>query len=238
VNLLDDSPSGTQAGFIAAMTAEAKTQGYDGYALDLALGGAPTNLAIGYANDGLKMQSFLGAFRAALHAEQKILAVAVVPNDVKQSCTSYGNGVFDIQQLGKYVDLVMLEAYGTSFGTASATCPASYADPESCFLDAGSVFGPFANGVDLLCAATTQTNQMTVMMNASPTMTNPFAGQAVSLVESYGIPSISVFPEINKEAADGGYVIYDPTGLQPSGSDWFTLMSGFLAGTEQSASRR
>jgi hypothetical protein len=232
VNLLDDSPAGTQAGFISAMATEAKTKGYDGYVLDLALGGAPTNLQIGYANDGVKMQGFLGAFRAALHAQQMLLAVAIVPNDVKQSCTSYGNGVFDLQQLGKYVDLVMLEDYGSSFGTASPSCPTSYTDPTSCFLDAGSVFGPFANGVDLLCADTTQNNQMTVMMNASPGMTNPFAGQAISLVESYGIPSISVFPEINKEAADGGYVIYDPTGLQPSGSDWFTLTAAFLAAKE------
>jgi hypothetical protein len=231
VNILNDSPAGTQAGFITAMVGEAVAKSYDGYALDLAMGGAPTALAIDYAGSGAKMETFLGAFRAALHAHRMVLTLAFVPNDVKQSCSSYGNGVFDLLQLGRYVDLAMLEAYGTTLGAGSSSCPTSYTDPAACF--PGSVFGPFANGVDLLCANTAQQAQMTVMMNASPNATNPFAGAAIALVEQYGIPSVSLFPQINKDgvASDGGpgYAIYDSTGISPAGTDWFTLLEGFMS---------
>jgi hypothetical protein len=154
--------------------------------------------------------------------------LALVPNDVEQSCTSYGTGVFDLRQLGRYVDLAMLEAYGTTMGTSSSsTCPASYTDPPGCYT--GSVFGPFANEVDLLCSNTAQQAQMTVMMNASPSMTNSFAGSALALVTSYGIGSVSLFPQINTAGDGGSYVIYDSTDFSPKGSDWFTLLSDFLA---------
>jgi hypothetical protein len=228
IDLLDDTPPGTQASFVTSMIEEAKTKHYDGYALDLAMGGAPSGLIIDQALYGAKMESFLGAFRRALHDEMLVLTLAFVPNDVEQSCTSYGNGVFDLRQLGRYVDLAMLEAYGTTMGpSSSSSCPASYTDPPGCY--AGSIFGPFANEVDLLCSNTAQQAQMTVMMNASPSMTNPFAGNALDLVTNYGIGSVSLFPQINTAGDGGSYVIYDSTNLSPTGSDWFTLLSHFLA---------
>jgi hypothetical protein len=247
INILDDSPPGTQAGFISAMVSEATTKNFDGFTLDLAMGGAPAGLIIDSEHYGTKMETFLGAFRAALHAHKMVLLLAFVPNDVKQSCTSYGNGVFDLLQLGRYVDLAMMEAFGTTLGTGGSTCPKNYTDPTGCF--GGDIFAPFANDVDLLCANTAQQPQMTVMMNASPTMTNPFAGDAMALVESYGIPSVSLFPQVNMnkdpgdagngdDAGEGGdaesraeatYAIYDSTGMSPAGTDWFTLLSAFLA---------
>ena len=227
IDILDDSPSGTQATFISAMVNEAQSKSYDGYALDLAMGGAPAGLIVNRAHYGAKMETFLGSFRSALHQQKMVLTVALVPNDVEQSCTSYGTGVFDLLQLGRYVDLTMLEAYGTTMGTGSSRCPASYSDPAACF--SGNIFGPFADAVDLLCANTAQQAQMTVMMNASPSMTNPFAGSALALVESYGIGSVSVFPQINTAGDGGSYSIYDSTGISPAGADWFTLLSAFLA---------
>ena len=227
VNILDDAPPGTQASFISSMIHEAQSKGYDGYALDLAMGGAPAGLIIDRAHFGTKMETFLGSFRQALHEQHMVLTLALVPNDAQQSCTSYGNGVFDLFQLGRYVDLTMLEAYGTTMGTSSSRCPASYSDPPTCY--AGQIFGPFSNAVDLLCSNTAQQAQMTVMMNASPTMTNPFAGSALALVEAYGIGSVSVFPQINTAGDGGSYSIYDSTGLSPAGADWFTLLSAFLA---------
>ena len=227
IHILDDTPSGTRAGFISSMVHEAQTKGYDGYALDLAMGGAPAGLVIDHAHYGAKMVSFLGGFRQALHDQKMVLSLALVPNDVQQSCTSYGNGVFDLLQLGRYVDLAMLEAYGTTMGASASSCPASYVEPTGCY--PGNIFGPFSNAVDLLCSNTAQQAQMTVMMNASPSMTNPFAGTALALVESYGIGSVSVFPQINTAGDGGAYSIYDSTGITPAGTDWFTLLSRFLA---------
>jgi hypothetical protein len=227
VNILNDSPPGTQSSFISSMVQEAVTKKYDGYSLDLAMGGAPANLNIDRETYGTKMENFLGAFRQALHDKKMVLTLAFVPNDVEQSCTSYGNGVFDLRELGRYVDLAMLEAYGTTFGTPDKSCPASVTDPAGCYT--GSVFGPFVNEVNLLCSYTFQQSQMTVMMNASPMTTNPFAGQAMALVESYGIQSVSLFPQINHDEPDGGYLIYDSTGISPAGTNWFTLLSQFLA---------
>jgi spore germination protein YaaH len=77
------------------------------------------------------METFLGSFRQALHQQSMVLTMALVPNDTQQSCTSYGNGVFDLVQLGRYVDLTMLEPYGTSMGTSSSRCPAPYSDPPA-----------------------------------------------------------------------------------------------------------
>jgi hypothetical protein len=228
VNILNDSPAGTQSSFISSMVEEAESKKYDGYALDLAMGGAPAGLDIDRQSYGAKMESFLGAFRHALHERKMVLTLALVPNDVEQSCTSYGNGVFDLRELGRYVDLAMLEAYGTSFGTPDKSCPASFTDPPGCYT--GSVFGPFVNEVNLLCANTAQQAQMTVMMSASPMATNPFAASAMALVMSYGIDSVSLFPQLNKDEPDGGYLIYDSTDISPAGTTWFALLSQFLAG--------
>jgi hypothetical protein len=228
VNILDDSPPGTQASFVSSMVGEAEAKGYDGYALDLAMGGAPVGLVIDQALYGAKMVAFLGGFRQALHDRKLVLTVAIVPNDVEQSCTSSGSGVLDLTQLGRYVDLTMLEAYGSSLGSGASACPATYTDPVGCYT--GSVFGPFANAVDLLCSNTAQAAQMTVMMNASPSMTNPFAGNALALVQSYGIESVSLFPQINTAGDGGSYAIYDTTGIRPAGTDWFTLLSTFVGG--------
>jgi hypothetical protein len=233
VTLLNDTPPGTQAGFITSMVNEGVTKKYDGFALDWAMGGATMALTIDFPRYAIKMQNFLGAFRSALHAKGMVLTLAMVPNDVKQACISYGNGVFDLQQLGKYVDLAMMEAYGTTFGSGGTSCPKNYTDPPSCF--GGNIFAPFTNDVDLLCANTAQMGQMTVMMSASPQMTNPFAGQAMALVKQYGIPSVSLFPEINTDKVDGGsgpdgtYAIFDSTGISPAGTDWFALLTDFLA---------
>ena len=41
LNILTDTPAGTRLGFITSMVNEAVTKGYDGYALDWEMGGAP-----------------------------------------------------------------------------------------------------------------------------------------------------------------------------------------------------
>jgi hypothetical protein len=226
LNIITDSPTGTQAGFITSMVSEGVTKHYDGYALDLEMGGAPAGQVISYAQHGAEMESFLAAFKSALHAQGMILTVAFVPNDVKQSCTSYGNGVWDLTELGKNVDLAMLEDYATTLGTASTSCPATFSDPSSCY--AGTVFGPFSNEVDQLCT-TLLPSSVNITMNAWSMMTNPFAGSAMSLVETYGIRSVGLFPQINNDGPGGSYSIFESNGIAPAGDDWFTLLATFLA---------
>jgi hypothetical protein len=215
-----DAPSS----FISSMVQEGVTKKYDGYALDWEMGGGTPNVDDGTYD--AKMEAFLGAFKAALNAHGMILSIAIVPNDIKQSCTSYGNGVFDLTQLGNSVDLVMLEDYATSLGTPASSCPAGYKDPAGC-LGLTSVFLPFADEVALLCS-TLKPGTVNIILNSSPMFTNPFAGGAVSVVEAYGVASIGLFPQINANGPGGTYAVFDATGIQPSGSDWFTLLAGFL----------
>ena len=191
LNILTDSPTGTQSGFIASMVSEAVTKGYDGYALDWEMGGAPAGQIID-ASNGAQMVAFLDAFKAALHAHGMILTVAFVPNDVMQSCTSYGNGVWDLTTLGEHVDLAMLEDYATTLGPATTSCPASFNDPPGCY--PGTVFGPFSDEVDLLCVSMLR-SRLNITMNAWSQMTNPFAGDAMSLLESYHVRSVGLFPQ-------------------------------------------
>jgi hypothetical protein len=225
IAIIGDSPAGTQAGFITSMVNEAVKKKYDGYVLDWEMGGAPAGQVIDYATYGTKMESFLSAFGGQLHAHGMMLAVAIVPNDIKQSCTSYGNGVWDLKVLGDDVDLAMLEDYATTLGTASASCPASYSDPSGCFT--GTVFGPFANEVGLLCADM-KPGSVNIIMNAYSAMTNPFAGGAVSLLEAYGVKSAGLFPQVNSDGPGGSYEIYETKGIQPAGTTWFALLHGFL----------
>jgi hypothetical protein len=215
-----DAPSS----FISSMVAEGVTKKYDGYVLDWEMGGGTP-----YVDDGTyaaKMEAFLGAFKSALNAHGMILAVAIVPNDIKQSCTSYGNGVFDLTQLGSNVDLAMLEDYATSLGTPASSCPAGYQDPAGCD-GLTSVFLPFADEVALLCS-TMKPGTVNIILNSSASFTNPFAASAVSTVRAYGVASIGLFPQINANGPGGAYAIFDATGIQPAGSDWFTLLAAFL----------
>ena len=226
LNIITDTPAGTLAGFITSMVSEGATKHYDGYVLDWEMGGAPAGQVISYGEHGAKMESFLAAFGAALHAQGMILGVAFVPNDVMQSCTSYGNGVWDLTELGKNVDLAMIEDYATTLGAASTTCPATFTDPSACY--PGTVFGPFSNEVDQLCT-TLAPSSVNITMNAWSMMTNPFAGSAMSLVETYGIKSVGLFPQINSDGPGGAYSIFESNGIAPAGADWFSLLATFLA---------
>ena len=225
LNIITDTPAGTQAGFITSMVSEGAAKQYDGYALDLEMGGAPAGQVIDYADHGAKMESFLAAFKAALHAQGMILTVAFVPNDVKQSCTSYGNGVWDLTELGNNVDLAMLENYATTLGTASTSCPASFSEPAGCY--SGTVFGPFSDEVDLLCVSMVPAS-INITMNAWSQMTNPFAGDATSLLQSYGVQSVGLFPQINADGPGGSYAVFESNGMAPAGTDWFSLLTTFL----------
>ena len=207
------------------MVTEAVAKQYDGYALDLEMGGAPAGQVVDYADHGAKMESFLGTFKAALHAHGMILTVAFVPNDVKQSCTSYGNGVWDLTQLGQNVDLAMLEDYATTLGTPSASCPASFSDPAGCY--PGTVFGPFADEVDQACSGMVPSS-VNITMNAWSQMTNPFAGSAMSMLQSYGIQSVGLFPQINADGPGGSYAVYESNGIVPAGMDWYSALATFL----------
>ena len=170
------------------------------------------------------MGAFLAAFKTALHAKGMTLSIAFVPNDVKQSCTSYGNGVWDLTELGKNVDLAMLEDYAATLGTPAASCPATFTDPSGCYT--GTVFGPFVDEVDLLCVSMLP-SRLNITMNAWSLMTNPFAGEAMSLLESYRVRSVGLFPQINSDGAGGTYAIYESNGMTPSGTTRFTLLAKF-----------
>jgi hypothetical protein len=91
------------------------------------------------------------------------------------------------------------------------------------------VFGPFSNEVDLLCVSM-QPASVNVTMNAWSMMTNPLAGTAMSLLESYGVRSVGLFPQLNADGPGGSYDVFETDGMVPAGTTWFALLAKFLSG--------
>ena len=87
-------------------------------------------------------------------------------------------------------------------------------DPAGCY--PGTVFGPFSDEVDQLCT-TMLPSSVNITMNAWSQMTNPFAGPAMSLLESYGIQSVGLFPQINDDGPGGSYAVFESNGIAPAG---------------------
>jgi hypothetical protein len=213
-----------QASFISSMVTEATTKNYDGYNLDWEMSQSGTP----YATYGAQLISFLASFKSALHGAGMILTFDVVDFNVLQSNCSGGIGPVDLTQLGPVVDLAIVEDYNSTFGTASSTCPATLPDPLLCN-------ETFMDDLNFMCAYL-PANVVSIGMNACSTTvpscgggTNTIAPEALSAIEGYGIKSVAIFPEGNSDGPSGGYAIYDPNGITPTGTTWFSLLSGFLS---------
>jgi hypothetical protein len=212
-----------QASFISSMVTEATTKSYDGYNLDWEMSQSQTT----FATYGTELISFLGSFKSALHAAGMILTYDVVDFNVVQSNCSGGNGPVDLTQLGPVVDLAIVEDYNSTLGTASSACPATLEDPLPCNQT-------FMDDLNFMCAYL-PANVVSIGMNACSTTvpscgggTNTIAPEALSALEAYGIKSVAIFPEGNSDGPSGSYAIYDSNGV-PTGTTWFSLLSGFLS---------
>jgi hypothetical protein len=213
-----------QASFISSMVTEATTKNYDGYNLDWEMSQSQTT----FATYGTELISFLDSFKSALHAAGMILTYDVVDFNVLQSNCSGGIGPVDLTQLGPVVDLAIVEDYNSTFGTASNACPATLPDPLLCNQT-------FMDDLNFMCAYL-PANVVSIGMNACSTTvpscgggTNTIAPEALSAIETYGIKSVAIFPQGNSDGPSNGYAIYDPNGITPTGTTWFSLLSGFLS---------
>jgi Glycosyl hydrolases family 18 len=217
-NIISDSPSGTQSAFITSMVSEAVTKGYDGYNLDWEVSNTTTT----YAAYGAYLESFLAAFKKALHAYGMQLSFDLGTWFIKQTYCSGGTGVVDLTAIASNVDLAILEAYSSTLGTTSSSCPTTFADPALCT-------GDFFSQLNLMCVYL-PTSVISIGFNANPSSgTNDIAGSAFSAVEAYGIKNIAVWPDWNTDGLGATYLFLDSKSISPSTATWYGLMSSFLS---------
>lgn len=217
INILTDSPSGATNSFITSMVGEAVSKGYDGYNLDWEV-----NTSAGTDDRyAAQLENFLAAFKAALHQHRMTLSIDLGGWYIKQSYCSGGSGFVDLTQLAPNVDLAILMDYTNTLGTASSACPSSIPDPQLCSND-------FVKTLNLMCAYL-PASVMSVGFYATPTGSNPIAGQALSTVKSYGIRNVAIWPDYNTSGPSGSYMFLDPSGIRPSGSTWPQLFAQFLS---------
>jgi hypothetical protein len=215
-NILNDSPAGAQASFVAALVSEGVSKGYDGWNLDWEV----DNNATTYPLYGAKLESFLGTLKAALNAHGMILSIDLGTWFIKQTWCSGGSGVVDLTHLGPLVDQAILEDYASSLGTASDACPASLTNPQTCGVD-------FISALNLMCAYL-PASVVSIGLDASATGNNAIAAETLSTLESYGITQVAMWPDYNTAGPGGSYVFMTTQGISPAGATWFELLSGFL----------
>jgi hypothetical protein len=203
-NILNDAPPGAQQSFITSMVAEAQSKGYDGYNLDWEVQGT------GYADYGTKLVSFLSAFKAALHAAGKTLSIDLGGWYTLQCSGSGGDGLVDLTAIGPSVDWAIMEDYSGALGGPGNGCPATVQNPIDCD-------STFVGGLDVMCNLPSPV----VNIGLISTGTNPFAGDALAAVESYGFTSVSVWPD------DAQFL--NPSNISPQGATWYSLLADFLA---------
>jgi len=126
----------------------------------------------------------------------------------------------DLTTMASRVDEAIIEAYDSTLGTASATCPA-LSGTQTCTLS-------FADDVNLMCAFL-PASVVNIGLDAHNTGTNPIGGQAFNALQSYGITKISVWPDSNSNGPGGTYRFMDTASMQPTTDTWYGLLSGFLA---------
>jgi hypothetical protein len=203
-NILDDSPAGAQQSFITSMIAEAKTKGYDGYNLDWEVQNT------GYAAYGKKLVSFLSAFTASLHASGMTLSIDLGTWYVRQ-CTGAGSdGLVDLTTLGASVDWAIIEDYAGALGGPAQGCPAMNGASIDCDSN-------FVDGLDLMCNLPPSIASIGLISTGS----NPFAGDALAAVQTYGFTNVAVWPD------DAQFM--NGANISPAGATWYSLLAAFLA---------
>ncbi|HEY2516117.1 MAG TPA: hypothetical protein VGI39_34835 [Polyangiaceae bacterium] len=203
-NVLDDSPAGAQQSFITSMVSEAKSKGYDGYNLDWEVSNT------GYAAYGQKLITFLGAFKDALHKEGMTVSLDLGGWYVRQCNAGGSDGLVDLTQLGTSVDWAIMEDYSGALGTPGNACPAANGGSFDCD-------STFAGALNAMC----NLPPSVVSIGLISTGTNPFAGDALNAVSTYGFTSVAVWPD------DSTFM--NGSNISPAGATWYSLLADFLA---------
>jgi hypothetical protein len=139
-----------------------------------------------------------------------------------QSNCSGGVGMQDLTKMGRLVDLAILEDYGNTMGAASTACPSSLPAPVPCSHD-------FAALLNLMCAYMPIGVVGIATKSDVDAGNNAIAGQAIALLEAYGVRNVAVWPGYNNDGPNGTYVFLNPKGIQPSSATWYDLFKSFLA---------
>jgi hypothetical protein len=202
-NVLNDAPAGAQKSFIDSMVAEATAKGHDGYNLDWEVDDT------GYAAYGTKLIAFLTSFKSALHAEGLQLSFDLGGWYVRQCSSAGGDGLVDLAQMQHSVDLAIIEDYAGSFGSATATCPATNPKTESCD-------GDFLTQLGVMCNLPRDVVSIGVI---SPG-TNPFAADALAAVTRWGWRNVAVWPDANQ---------FLDASKMPAGATWYSVLAAWLA---------
>jgi hypothetical protein len=198
---------------------EGVAKGYDGWNLDWEVDSSQTP----YASYGSKLESFLGALKAALHQHGMKLSFDLGTWFIKQTWCSGGNGVADLTALSANVDQAILEDYAATILLTTGGCPTSLVNPQGCPSP-----DEFLTDMNLMCVYLSP-DVVSIGIDTHVTATNPIAGQAIQALERYGIKNVAVWPDYNTNGTGGGYVFMDPQGISPIGANWYDLLSGFLA---------
>ena len=219
VQAILDNANGVGDSFITAMVQEAADNGYAGYNLDWELGSG-SGAAVG-SSYAAKFVAFVNSFKAQLGG--LLLTVDVIDSNVDGSYCSDNNGFLDLAQLASSaVDRVIIEDYTPTLGVAGSGCQPvnlDHSNPSDCD-------PTFVGQLNLMCSGGLPADKVVIGLEAVSTGTNPVAGQAVSLLESYGFTKVAVFPQY--EGA-GDYAFLSPAGLNADQADWYSLLRQFLA---------
>jgi hypothetical protein len=203
-NLLNDSPAGAQHSFIASMTSEAMSKGYDGYNMDF----EPGNMA--YADYGTKYLSFLSAFKSALNAQTMQLSIDIGSWYMLQCAASNGTGLVDLAHLGASVDLAIVMDYTGTFGGSPGTCPAQNPMQQDCDSN-------FVVCVGVMCNLPPAKVSIG-MISGNGQGANSYLPQALQAVSMYGFGAVAVWPSGGNLSSSG----------VPQGGSWYTDFAQFL----------
>lgn len=211
VQALLDNTGGAGTAFISAMTTEAVTNGYAGYNLDWEVGATIDGT---YAT---KFVTFVNDFKAALSPHGMILSADAIVSNVDGTNCSGNSGYLDFTTLAtSSIDRIIIEDYVNTLGTATTSCQnvvLSTSTPPDCDFT-------LTGELNMMCSPNLPLDKAVIGLEADPSGTNPIAGTAFSTMESYGFTRVAVWPQAP---------FMSTSGIVPSGSSWYALLSGFLS---------
>lgn len=213
--------NGAGTNFISAMVTEAVNNGYDGYNLDWEMGSGVT------ASDANAFVSFANTFKSALAAHNMTLSVDAIASNINGSWCSGNNGYLDFAKLSNSsIDRVIVEDYTSSLGANTTQCEAvllSAASPAQCPVNSSNTNVTAVGLFNYMCA-NLPANMIVIGLESYSGGTNPIAGSAIGILESYGLHKVAVWPEV-----ETGYPFLSANRLVATQSDWYGLLSSFLS---------
>jgi hypothetical protein len=237
--LCNGSSSGcaAQTNFISAMVGELQVSDYDGYNLDWEMG---SGVGGSYAS---AFVAFVNAFKGALDAagrQDALVTVDAIVSNVNGTSCSGNNGYLDFRLLqSSSIDRVIIEDYSGTFQSAGWTVPATCTTPlvnvyGSASLNDASPVGcdyTFTGMMIMMCpsnlGSTPALDMSKAVIGLMPSIngTNPIAGEAMALIQSYGFTKVAVWPQYDSNA----YSFMSTEGVVPASEGWYGLLQGFLS---------